>query len=509
MTPSPTSKRLAKNSALMYVRMFILMLITLYTARIVLAQLGIANYGIYSVVGSVLAIFNSLRSIFASSTQRFLNYEMGQGQRIEKMCLVFNLSIKVNLVIILLVFILLETVGVWFINFHMNIDTSRVYATNVVFQISVISSLLSILNTTFDAEIIAHERMDFYAYMSIFEGGARLLVVYLLAITHFDKLIFYSQLMFTVSLLVYSINIVYCYYHFPEVRLRRVGNKQYFKEMTKFAGWNFFGNTAFSLTQNVMNMILNVFGGTVVNAARGISYQVKSFFDQFVSNVSVVLVPYSIKTYATGEQERFYRIIILSSKILFFVQFIVSIILIYLTVDIFQLWLGQIPKYSVGFTRLIMVWLLIRALHNPIDTVFKAVGDLKQYQLTEIFILTTPLLITYLGLKFNADYNIAYISMIICEAINLGIILFICHNKTGFNIKLYFLTVIIPCSIAILIGVVFYILIQIFEFDIIHRLLLTCLTLATCSLYMYYYGLNKQERSILNSFLPFKNRVKK
>ena len=303
----------------MYVRMGILMLISLYTSRIVLEELGIDDYGIYNLVGSVVGMFTSLKILFSSSTQRFLNYEMGRGKE-ESLQLVFNISIIVHLLICLVFVILVESVGIWFLESKINVAPDRHFAASVVFHLSVFTAVIGIMTTPYDAVVIAHERMDFYAYVSIFEGIMRLLIVTLLAYLPYDKLITYGVLQMLVSIIVRLINTIYCKRRFPETHAKRMWDKQYFKKMMSFACWNFLGTTVFTLYHNGLNMILNVFGGTIVNAARGIAYQINNVLLQFINNVTVVINPYCIKLWSAGEKEKAFKMIFFSSKILFIIQ---------------------------------------------------------------------------------------------------------------------------------------------------------------------------------------------
>ena len=377
-----TSKRLAKNTLFMYVRMGLLMLISLYTSRVVLRELGVEDYGTYNLVGSVVAMFTSLKILFSSSTQRFLNYEMGQGN-LDRLQLVFNISIIVHIVISVVFVILVESVGLWFLGSKINVEPDRFFAANAVFHLSVLTAVVSVMTVPYDAIIIAHEKMAFYSYVSIFEGIMRLVIVFLLTYLPFDKLITYAGLQMLVTLLVRFINTTYCKRNFAESHVKRLWDKSYFKKMMSFASWNFLGITSYTLFHNGLNMILNVFGGTVVNAARGVAYQINNVLLQFINNVTVVINPYCVKIWAAGEREKAFKMIFFSSKILFFIQLCLLIPIFYLTPEILQVWLGQIPEYSVVFIRLILVYSLVRSLHPSLDLLFKSCGNIKAYQITE------------------------------------------------------------------------------------------------------------------------------
>ena len=432
----------------MYIRMIVLMVVSFYTSRIVLQQLGVDDFGIYNLVGSIVAMFASLRIIFASSTQRYLNYELGQGNA-QNLQLVFNLSIYINLLIGVVFVLAVEALGIWFFTHGINIAADRMEAAFIVFQCATLIAAISILTSVFDAVIIAHERMNFYAVIAIVESLMKLGIAYLLSRAPIDKLVFYGLLLVGVSGIIMLINLIYCKWHFSEVKLRLIWDKAYFKQMTQFAGWNFLGNTAYAVTQNGINMVLNVFGGTVVNAARGIAFQVSELTKQFLININTVMTPYSIQAYAGGRHEDFQKAIFISSKILFYVQLMLSIPIIYLTPWLLQLWLGQVPEYSVVFLQLVLCITLVRSVHGPLDTVFKARGELKYYQIAEGIILALPLLLGYLVLKAGAPYASVFVCCIVMEIVNLIIILTLARRIAAFDSRAYTRAILLPAVLCI------------------------------------------------------------
>lgn len=491
-----TSKRLAKNTAFMYLRMGILMLISLYTSRIVLEELGIDDYGIYNLVGSVVGMFTSLKILFSSSTQRFLNYEMGRGKE-ESLQLVFNISIIVHLLICLVFVMLVESVGIWFLESKINVAPDRHFAASVVFHLSVFTAVIGVMTTPYDAVVIAHERMDFYAYVSIFEGIMRLLIVTLLAYLPYDKLITYGVLQMLVSVIVRLINVIYCKRRFLETHTKKMWNKQYFKQMMSFACWNFLGTTVFTLYHNGLNMILNVFGGTVVNAARGIAYQINNVLLQFINNVTVVINPYCIKLWSAGEKEKAFKMIFFSSKILFIIQLCLLTPLYYLTPEILQIWLGQVPEYSVTFIRLILIYSLVRSLHPSLDLLFKSCGNIKNYQIAEGCLQFLPLLVSYIILKQGAPYASAFVIAIIGEIINMMVVILLAHKIAGLDILQYSIKVLTPCSF--LFGgmiILFYVVSEQFDVWYVKFAIATCVMCAEMA-YWYILAINKWEREQL------------
>lgn len=505
------SKRLTQNTFYMYCRMALLMVISLYTSRVVLNVLGVSDYGIYNLVGSIILMFTSLRTVFASSTQRFLSFEMGQN-RTDNLVKIFNLSLYINTVIAVIFLILVEIVGCWFFEYKINIPPERLYAAKVVFQFSLISSLISIFTSTLDSCVVAHERMDFYAIMSLVEGFMKLLIAFLISALEYDKLILYGFLMFCISLIVFISNILFCKINFKECRLLLVWDRDYIKKMSEFAGWNFFGNTAYALSQNGLNMVMNVFGGPLVNAARGIAFQVNIVLFQLIANISTVVKPYIIKQYSAGEYKKTIDLIFMSSKIYFIIQFCVVTIFTFLCPHIIHIWLGQIPEYVVDFVTLIMIYSLVRTLHNPIDVLFFAVGNLKLYQLCEGVVLSLPVLATYITLRMGIGYNSAFINMIVFELVNFLIVLYIASKKCMLDRNAYMRKVMKPCAMLF---IMYYLTFSILspQSDCLANSLTKSLILIAISLPAFFYGgFNNDERfqivKLMVSFI-YKRRMNK
>lgn len=488
--------RLARNTIYMYIRMVVVMLVALYTSRIILRTLGIADYGIYNVVGSIVIMFNSVKTIFSSSTQRFINYELGKGNQ-DALNLVFNLSIRINLLIGALFFILVEVVGLWFINTHINVPADRLFAAQVVFQISVLSAIIGLMMTSFEAVIIAHEHMGFYAGMSIADVLFKLVIAFSLPLFPHDRLITYALLLLLASVVLSAVRWVYCKSRFEEVVFKKVWDQQYFREMTVFAGWNFFGNTAYALTNNGLNMVLNVFGGPVVNAARGIAFQVNAALQQLVRNLSIVVEPFAIKTYAEGHHQKSFDVLYMSSKVYFLVQLLVVIIFSFFTEEIVSLWLGMVPLYVVSFLIFLLWYSLVRALHNPINALFASVGDMKYYQLFEGIWLSSPVLISYILLKFGYPFYSVFLIQFVVEVINAVVISLIAKRVCGLNWSLYARRVYLPCLMAFLIYLAHFYYVFMYADSIMMKTIFACSALVLSVVPMYFWGFRKEEKQIL------------
>ena len=497
------TKRVAKNTAFLYVRMIFMTIISLYTSRVVLQQLGVEDYGVYGVVGAIVSMFNSLRTVFSSSTQRFLTYEMGRGNE-DKLSLVFNMSIYINILISLVFVVVVEIVGYWFLNYKINVDLSRLLAAKWVFQFSIASAVVSIMITPYDAALIAHERMDFYAYVSIFDAIMRLAVVFILSCLYFDKLIIYAILLFSVSLIGLLINLIYCQIQFRECHLCRCWDKEYFKKMTVFAGWNFFGNTAFALSSSGVNLVLNVYGGPVVNAARDIAYQVSNALSKLINNIGVAIKPFAIKTYAEGNVKKAYDILYLSSKVFFFIQLISTIVFAFFAEELIYFWLGQIPKYVVVFLQLVIFHALIRSIHAPLDLMFYSVGDLKYYQIAECVILSLPVAFSYFALSLGMSYYSVFIIIIFCEIVNLVVIVKIAQKICNLNISIYLKKVIVPCLITASAFIVLLGFNKLIADTLFMTILCALLSVVACSTSMYITGLSRSEKQLIKDKIHYK-----
>ena len=504
MKTESIGKRLAKNTAYMYVRMVILTVITLYTSRIVLQQLGVDDFGIYGVIGSVVAMFSSLRGLFATSTQRFVNYSMGEG-KFDKVCTIFNMSILIHVIISIALFVLGEGLGIWFIECKMSIDPSRVFATHWVLQFSLLSVVISMITTPFDALVLAHEKMNFYAYIAALEAVLRLAIVFALAYSPIDKLILYAILQFIITIIVFLVNLWYCRSRFSECRFKRVWDKKIFIDMSAFAGWNFLGNTAFAITQNGLNMLINTFSGVVANAARTIAYQANAALGKALDSVTTVINPYCTKTYASGQIERTLDVIYFASKIYIILQIFIALPLCVFSKEILLLWLGQVPDYTIGFMKIIMLHSVIRSIHYPLNNLFKTVGNLKRYQLAEISILSLPLLASYILLRQGCEPYVVFWTLIIFEVINYVAIIAIAKEDAHLPIRTYLKRTIIPCAISVIITLGGYSLCMAYS-GLYYRLFFLIISMAVVLAIMFCIGLNAYERKLIINLLKTDNR---
>src|SRR5690606_19286013 len=351
------SKRIVKNTMFLYIRMFLIMGITLYTSRIVLKELGVSDYGIYSLVGGFVAMLGFFNSAMSTATQRYLSFDLGKGDY-NQLKKTFSVTLTIHIAIAILGLLLAETIGLWYVNYKMVFPVDRVFAVNVVYQFSILTFVLNIIQVPYNALIIARERMNIYAYVSILEAALKLAIVFLLVFGT-DKLILYAILTFVVALIIRLIYQVYCRRQFQESRYKFEYNKAYYKELISYSGWNLFGNIAAVAKCQGVNIVLNLFFGTVVNAAYGITNQVYSAVNMFVSNFQLALNPQIIKNYSQGNLEQSHYLILQGSKFSFYLMLIIVSPII-LNVDfILEIWLVNPPEYTSVFVQLCLLNILI------------------------------------------------------------------------------------------------------------------------------------------------------
>lgn len=395
---SVNNKRIAKNTLMLYVRMFVMMGVNLYTSRIILQALGVDDFGLYNIVGGVVALFTFINSAMVSSTQRFLNYELGRNN-LEEAQKVFSTSLNIHIAIAFLFILLAETVGLWFLNSYINIPGGRELAANWVYQFSVITAAIGIVQASYNALIIAHERMSFYAYVSILEVILKLIVAYLVYLFA-DRLISYSILLSVTALVVFIGYYFFCRKCFSIYRYCFEYNRSRYCTIAGFSGWSLFGAIANMGANQGLNILLNVFFGVAINAAMGIANQVNAAIYHFVSNFQTAFNPQIVKSYAAGEREYFTNLILGTSKYSFFLLFLLALPVFVCCPEILRIWLGQVPDYTIQFCRWMIVFSLIDALQGPLWVSVQATGRIRNYQLLMSFFILLNLPIAYIALKF-------------------------------------------------------------------------------------------------------------
>jgi O-antigen/teichoic acid export membrane protein len=488
--------------------MLLMMGIAFFSSRILLRELGVNDFGLYGVVGGVVAMFGSLRGIFASSIQRFLNFEMGRGNTAQ-LNKIFSMGVILHLILSVIFLLLAETIGLWFLNNKLVIQPDRYVAANWVYQFSVLASIATIMTVPYDAVLIANERMKAFAYISILDAFLKLGIIFIISYLGNDKLILYGFLILVVSLITRSVSMAYCKKNFEESKLKFTRDKKLFKQIGTFAGWNFLGNTSFTLSNEGVNMVLNIFGGTAINAARTIAYQVKSVTMQFVSNILMAVNPHLIKLYSQDKNKEFTDLLFFTSKLSFFVLFILCVPIYLFAETILILWLVNVPNYTIVFVQLILIYLLVRAFHNPIDTLFKASGKIKYYQIIESITLFLNLPISYILLKNNFEVHSVFVVMILIEVVNLALILSLAQGMNQLNIIEYLINVILPCSIVTIIAtpISFFLFKSTIDVTIYIQFLYLIIVVLICGLSIYLLGFNKKEKAMLYKTLISRRKL--
>lgn len=385
---------------MLYIRMLLTMAVSLYTSRIILNTLGVEDFGIYNVVGGFVTMFGFLNSAMASATQRFLSFEIGKKD-FKQLGNVFSMSVNIHLLIAFIILILAETIGLWFLNTQLTIPPERLIAAKWVYQFSILALIVNMLSVPYNAAIIAHERMNIFAWVSIIEVSLKLLIVFMLQWFGFDKLKLYAILVFSVSLFIRMIYGIYCSRNFKESRFRIYWDKQLFKTLASYAGWNLWGNIAAVIMGQGINVVLNIFFGPVVNAARGIAFQVRAAMNSFVQNFQMAMNPQIIKSYASGDHKYMHQLIFQGAKYSFFLLFMLSLPVLLETEYILKLWLKTVPEYTVIFTRLVLINILIDSISGPLMTAAQATGKIKLYQGVVGGLLILNLPISYLFLHWG------------------------------------------------------------------------------------------------------------
>ena len=497
-SPISSNKRIAKNTLVLYLRMIFILCVGLYTSRIVLNTLGVEDYGLYNVVGGFVAFFSFLNGAMATATQRFITFELARND-LNKQISTFSTAVIIHILIAILVVIIAETIGLWFVYNKLVIPAERLTAAVWVYHFSVLTIFMSIISIPYNAAIIAHERMSAFAYISILDVVLKLVVVYLLTLVSFDRLIFYAALLFGISLLDRLIYGIYCNRHFPEARLKMIFDKTIFKEMTNIAGWSLFGNIAGVLYTQGLNVLLNLFFGPAVNAARGIAVTIQGVVTGFVSNFQMALHPQITKNYAIGDMKRMHSLIYASSKYSFFLLLIIALPIMIETQTILTLWLKIVPEHTVWFTRIILCILLIDALSNPLMVSSQAVGRVKVYQSVVGGLLLLILPVAYVALRLGGNPETVFVVHLIFALLALVCRVIIVGRMVSFSFYDFIRKVLFPVTSVFILSLSASIaLYTIFPSG---GLLKTCLMVATVVvltlLSILFVGMNSSERIII------------
>ncbi len=483
------NKIIAKNTLLLYVRMLFMMAVSLYTSRVVLHTLGVENYGIYNVVGGVVAMFSMISGSLSTAISRFITFELGLGDK-NRLMRIFSSSVTIQIGLGFIIFILAELVGVWFLNTKMNISDDRMYAANWVFQLSILTFIINLVSVPYNAVIIAYEKMSAFAYISILEAVAKLAIVYLLIISPIDKLIFYAVLMTSVALLIRFIYGCYCRQHFEECTYHFIFDKELLKKMFAFAGWNFIGSSAGVLRDHGLNLLLNLFFNPIVNAARGISVQVNNAISGFCFNFLTAVNPQIIKSYSENDLNRSYYLAMKASRFSYLLLSMLSVPIISETEFVLNLWLNTVPNHCVNFVRLTLILAAVESLSLPLITLQQATGRMKWYQITVGILHLMNFPFSYLFLKIGMAPEIIYFIAIGLAIISMYARLFIQQRQLNISMIHYHVEVLLRVVLTAIVMALIIVFVRYYVdnplINMIFVFILTCIS-------VLFIGLNKEE----------------
>lgn len=456
---STNNKRIAKNTLLLYLRMLLIMAVTLYTSRVVLDKLGITDYGIYNVVGGIVGMLGFLMGAMSNTVQRFLSFEMGKGEK-GHVNHVFNISIIAHVAIAIFVFVVMEIVGVWYLNTYMNIPEDRLDAANWVLQCSILTTMFTIVQVPYNAIIIAKEQMGIYAYISILEVSLKLVVVYLLTIGSFDRLKLYSVLVMVVTIGILMVYCIYCVRKYDEARFRFVKDTKTLKEIISFASWNMLGELAWTFTGPGVNIILNLFFGPAVNAARGIAEQVNGAVSRFVNNFQTAVTPQIVKSYAANELDEMKQLLFRGIRFSYYLLFILCMPLIINMDFILHVWLKNVPQYTTEFCQLVLICGMVASVSNLLTQIARAYGKIRNFEICVSVCIFLNFPLSYLVLKLGCSPLSTIVVNIFIQITLLFVRLYLTKGMIGLSvidftkkvlfpiIKVTIISVIFPCLLA-------------------------------------------------------------
>lgn len=498
---SVNNKRIAKNTILLYARTLVVMLITLYTSRVILKVLGVEDYGIYQVVGGLVAMFAILSNALSSAISRFITYEIGKGEK-ERLSLIFASSKIIQIVLSVIVVIVAEIIGIWFLVNKMQIPEGREIAALWVLQCTLVTFCLNLLSVPYNACIIAHEHMQAFAYISVIDALAKLGVCFLIAQSAFDRLIFYAVLLAIEALIIRLLYVIYCRRHFLESRSKMKFNKGIFKEMAGFAGWSFFSNSASLFNSQGVNMLINVFFGVTANAARGLANQVEHAVLLFVNNFTVAINPQITKNYATKELDAMYLLVCRGAKFSYLAMLVFTLPLVFETETVLNTWLTTVPPNTIAFVRLSLILGMMDCLGKSSYTACLATGKLKRYALivTSIAILEFPLSWLFFALGFPVVS--AYYIYIVVKAGVLVARLYLMKSMLGFQPNIFVKQVylrILPITVLSVFPMMF--ITNLWEMSFIRLIISVIIGVFSVSFFTYTLGLTQSERKAITKKL--------
>ncbi|MDE7462640.1 MAG: lipopolysaccharide biosynthesis protein [Muribaculaceae bacterium] len=502
---SVKNKRIAKNTVFLYARTLLIMLVSLYTSRIVLKALGVDNYGVYDVVGGFVAMFAIVTSPISNAISRFLIYGLGKGD-LEHLKKVYSTSVNILLLLGLIVVLIGETFGIWFLNQKLNIPPESMTAANWVLQCSIFSTVLGLINIPNSATIIAHEKMSIYAYMSILEACLKLGLAFSVLYLPFNSLITYAIGLLIISLILRASYVIYCSSKFQECKYTFGIDKKLFKEMTGFAWWTFLGNTAFIFNNQGSAMLMNIFFGVVINTAKGLAATVQSAVMNLINSFTTAFTPQITKSYAEGNFQYMYSVMSRGSKFSVFIMLLFLIPLEFEAPIVLKLWLGEVPPFATLFLRLTLLCSFTNLIGTPFLQGIMATGKIKKYQIAMTLIGCTVFPLTWLTYKLGGAVQMFYWIFVIIYNILIWVRMIYVQELLGYKVKKFAVEVFLPILRCTILSAIPGIIISyLMEDSYLRLIVLTLVTLIFSSLIIYRLGMTNGERNFIMT--KIKNRL--
>ena len=508
---SGNNKRIAKNTMYMYIRMGITMLVSLYTSRVILFNLGVSDYGLYTIVGSVIAAFTFISGPLGTATQRFYNYELGKGNT-KQVNIIFNMSLIIYVFLSFLLFIIIEIAGIWFIHNKMELPIERMDAAIFAFHMSVIAFLFSLIKIPFDALIIANEKMSFYAWISIFDVVLKLLNAFSLVLFSFDKLELYVINLLVITIIELFITAIYSLSNFEYIGFRKpkkIWEKPTFKALLGFSSWSLFGSVASMTANQGLNILLNIFYGVIVNAAMGIANQVSNAVTQFVSNFQVAFRPQIVKYYASGQIEELQLLINRTARLSYMLLFGLMCPLWFNMQYILEIWLGvgSVPNYASVFCILMTVYALFETLSAPMWMTVQATGNIKKYQIVISTIIFMNIVLSYVFLMIGFNPTIVLVIKCCLDLIYLAVRLWFMRSMINMSIRVFLNDVLLPMGLISAVSILALLFLSYFTDSHLVQLITSMIVFVILYIPLVFcVGLTNNEQKVVLAYINIKNR---
>lgn len=498
------NSRIAKNTIFMYMRMAITMLVGLYTSRVVLRVLGVEDYGLYNVIGGIIALFTVLNNALINTTSRFITVSLAKGNA-PGTRQTFNMAFLMHCAVALFLIVIGETIGLWYLHHKLVIPVGRELAAAWLYQFTIIAAVLSTVNVPYNACIVAHEKINVFAILQVIDSFLKLGIVFVIQVAPYDKLIFYAVLMLLVTVFNFLFNYIYCQKKFQEVKFMFYWSRERFKEILKFIGWALVGNFSNMFYTQGINLMLNAFCGPAVNAARGIAVQVQGVVAQMANNVQTAINPQIIKTYSINDLERMHMLVCASSRFCYYLLLLFSLPIMLEANYILHLWLGFVPEHTVSFIRLTIMTVLLDAFINPMFTANLASGKLNIYYIPVSVVSISFMFLTYFAIKYTLIPESTFVCYLIMTAVGFVVRVFVMKKQVQLKPSIYIKKAILPAIVTTLLAAVLPIMAHSLVHGNIARLFATLITsFASTLVVVCSVGITRQERQFAIQFIKDK-----